>query len=69
MKSRNFSLSHLLIFLFLFFEKRRETEIVTDTDDDVVVRGAETLADGAVVRVVDLRSAVAGEKAQQRVAG
>ena len=38
-------------------------------DDDVVVRGAETLADGAVVRVVDLRSAVAGEKAQQRVAG
>ena len=38
-------------------------------DDDVVVRGAETLADGAVVRVVDRRSAVAGEKAQQRVAG
>lgn len=37
MKSRNFSLSHLLIFLFIFFEKRRETEIVTDTDDDVVV--------------------------------
>ena len=38
-------------------------------DDDVGGRGAATLADGAVVRVVDLRSAVAGEKAQQRVAG
>lgn len=29
-------------------------------DDEVVVRGAETLADGAPVKVVDLRSAVAG---------
>lgn len=28
-------------------------------DDEVVIRGAETLADGATVRVVDLRSAVA----------
>lgn len=28
-------------------------------DDEVVVRGAETLADGATVKVVDLRSAVA----------
>lgn len=29
-------------------------------DDEVVIRGAETLADGAPVKVVDLRSAVAG---------
>lgn len=28
-------------------------------DDEIVIRGAETLADGATVRVVDLRSAVA----------
>lgn len=32
-------------------------------DDEVIVRGAETLADGAAVRVVDLRSAVAASKA------
>lgn len=34
-------------------------------DDEVIVRGAETLSDGATVRVVDLRSAVAtGEAAR-----
>ncbi|MES2684098.1 MAG: efflux RND transporter periplasmic adaptor subunit [Pseudomonadota bacterium] len=34
-------------------------------DDEVVIRGAETLADGATVRVVDLRSAVAVREAIQ----
>ena len=33
-------------------------------DDEVIVRGAETLADGATVRVVDLRSAVASAEAE-----
>lgn len=33
-------------------------------DDDVVTRGAETLTDGATVRVVDLRSTVVGVQAK-----
>lgn len=37
-------------------------------DDEVVVRGAETLADGATVRVVDLRSAIAGREASRNPA-
>lgn len=35
-------------------------------DDEVVIRGAETLTDGAAVRVVDLRSAVAGSAIEGR---
>ena len=30
-------------------------------DDEVVIRGGETLSDGATVKVVDLRSAVASQ--------